>query len=281
MKFKLVINGDGVRTLSEETLLNALQNNLREDEDYIVLEPKIPIDYNIYIQVMFDASNNTYIIETRFLFEDNSYRHYSKVVTDLEDVKNLFLDYYQKCKLPVVSSWDSDELEDDICMHKLYKQEKGVTLYAEFWINEDASVSLHEGELGDVGETRVIEKIASPVIYIEQLQSEYKKKGYAPADDNMTEIVVQYQSRGDEDNEELLEMFEAELNNLLGWTGNGHCEGGDVVDNVISLFCQVIDQRIALGAIVDIFDENELLANLMISAPNDETEEYEILFPSR
>lgn len=280
MKFKLIVNGSGVHKLEGAIILESLDKELKQNEDYIILEPKMPIDNNIYLQVMFDGEA-VYSIETRFMYDDDSFKHYEYSTSDLNEVKDIFLEYFQKGSLSSLSKWNTDLVEDDNLMCKLYKKGVDRFLYVEFWTDGGNSITIHKGRLGEVGATEDIEISTneSLAFHMEKLQSEYKKQGYASIE-NLSEIIIQYILKPEDEEYELLETLEDEMNQALGWTGNGHCESGDVQGGVISLFCQVVDKRIALNTIIDIFQENEMLLNITISSPNDITEEYEIIYPA-
>lgn len=277
MNFKLIINGSGARKLDESVIIEALANNLHEDEDYIILEPKSPIEYNIYLQVMRRVDGECYVLETRFVYPDGDYKHYTTITSDLEEVEKVFLDYYSKCSLPSVSSWETEGEDEEEFMSKLYRQVGDKIYYKEFWVDSEGLITQHSGELGDVGKTETIEVADNVSLYLDNLVIESKEQGYSEIED-LQEFIVQYVLEDDEDAAELLEIIESEIDEALGWTGNGHSEGGDIVENIVSVFCQVIDRDIALTFLLNVFEENGLLPGITISGSNLTTGEYEILY---
>ena len=64
---------------------------------------------------------------------------------------------------------------------------------------------------------------------------------------------------GDEADLEKCHTVEHILNNRLGWTGNGHCDGGDIGSGTINVFSCVVDPYIAKETIVAGLNENNLL----------------------
>ncbi len=81
--------------------------------------------------------------------------------------------------------------------------------------------------------------------------------------------------------EELEKRHQVEntLNECLGWTGNGHCDGGDIGSYTINAFSWVVDPHIACKTIVDALRDSGLLQGAVI-AYRDREEEYEVLWPS-
>lgn len=292
MKFKLIVDGSGVRQLNEAVLNEVLDNLRKGDEDsFVLLEPKEPIDGNVYLQVMYDVSSSMYSIETRFIFSsDKDFKHYSTSTSELSKVKEFFLNYFQG-KLPLVKHWvnqaenedENSELRDDVC--KLYKKENDELFYFEFWIENEDRLIIHEGKLGEVGETRTINSDTSSLplgVQLTQLRKDALRDGFYSID-VFSELIVQYVLKDGELDEsaEIQSDLEDLMDDTLGWTGLGHCEGSDIEVNIINLFCNVIDKDIALKVFYEVFQDNDLLSSVNIVYANEKTGEFEQLYPSR
>ena len=287
IQFKLIKDGSSVRKHDIE-ILKVTICSLTEDEDsYIILEPKNPIENSIYIQAI--KQNNEYYAEIRFVFgSDDNFKHYSRTYTTQNEIINLFSQYYAEGKVPNVSEWNDDtainEEETDAKMMKLYKQSEGSTRYFEVWINEDNTITIHKGTLGEVGETETIETRKNDLpsnITLAKYVSEQKQIGYEEHED-LTEFIVQYSYDKDADQAELTEKrdyLESLFNNCLGWTGNGHCDGGDIGLGTMNIFCYVVDKNIAVHTILEVLEEEDLMENLKIAYADESTEEYIGLYP--
>ncbi len=287
IQFKLIKDGSSVRKHDADILKSTIQS-LNEDEDsYIILEPKNPIENSIYIQAI--KQNNEYYAEIRFVFgTDDNFKHYSRTYATQEEIINLFSQYYTKGKVPNINEWNDDSAlnteETDLKMVKLYKKSDSATYYFEIWVNEDKTLTIHKGKLGEVGETENLDtknNDLSTDVLLAKYISEQKEAGYDEVND-LTEFIVQYSYEKDPDEAELIEKrdyVESLFNNCLGWTGNGHCDGGDIGSATMNIFCYVVDKNIAIHTILEVLEEEDLLDNLKIAYADEITEEYIGLYP--
>ncbi len=287
MQFKLIENGDSIRKHDKDILTQVI-SNLKDDKDsYIILESKQPINNSIYLQVTKELE--TYKIETRLIFSsDEDFKHYSYLTTSQEEVINIFASYYTDCKLPDIRSWTDEtsafKEEEERDMVKLYKESDGTIYYFEMWIDEEEILTTHKGILGEIGETSNINnKNLPPQIEMAKAIEKYLEQGYSE-DITLTELIIQYpieKRAKPTDVTGQIEDVEACLNNCLGWTGNGHCDGGDYAYDIATFFCYVVDKDIAATTIVDALEQDNLLfAGLKIAYADEKTEEYQLIYPN-
>lgn len=287
IQFKLIKDGSSVRK-HDIDILRSTVISLTEDEDsYIILEPKTPIENSIYIQAI--KQNNEYYAEIRFVFgSDDNFKHYSRTYTTQEDIINLFAQYYSKGQVPNINEWNDDSAlnkeEVDLKMVKLYNKSNNETCYFEIWINEDKTLTIHKGILGEVGETENLD-VREKALPLDALFSKYisqqKELGYEEIED-LTELIIQYSYGKESSQKELSEKrdhIESLSNNCLGWTGNGHCDGGDIGSETMNIFCYVIDKDIAIHTILEVLEDEGLLDNLKIAYADEQTEEYIGIYP--
>lgn len=168
-------------------------------------------------------------------------------------------------------------------MIKLYKRVGGEWLYWEAWESSDRSVTVHWGTLGDTGRTRQVRVPAGDSadgIILRESQEPHAD-GYTEVDPkNHSQVVVQFKTKdawGDTADLEKRERVEGLLNECLGWTGNGHCDGGDIGSGTINAYSFVIDPFIARDAIVDALKKNNLIAGAIIATGREEG--YEVIWP--
>jgi hypothetical protein len=77
-----------------------------EYNDFIVVEPNVPIEACAYMQAIpAHDDQNSVIVELRLEYDDASFKHYSYQTTDKEEVIRMFLDYWGSQKLPEWTSW--------------------------------------------------------------------------------------------------------------------------------------------------------------------------------
>lgn len=287
-KFKITVDGDALRQHNIEILKEAIFNLNDDTNSFIILDPKTPINNSIYLQAAMQG--NQYIAETRLVFDSpNNFKHYTKTYNTKEELFDIVANYYEREQLPDIRDWFDEtnnyleiEFVDDE-MVKLYKSHLNNTEYFEVWLNDDGvSLTIHTGNVGDTGQTEDVfydEEGDLPVkVAMNQLVLAQKEKGFHSV--NLIELVVQYISKEKESITEK-DAVEILLNESLGWTGNGHCEGGHAEAGIVNLFCYVVDKDVAVDTIRKAFEENGLSKNLTIAYADEKTEEYISLYPTQ
>lgn len=169
-------------------------------------------------------------------------------------------------------------------MIKLYKKINDSTQYYESW-NDKKSVVVHWGELGRVGNKRVV-KIAkgeTAKSVIERELSQARNEGFSEIDiDDHELLVISYKLDNWGNSDDLKKRHEAEdlANESLGWTGNGHCDGGEIGSGSIEIFLYVVDPIIATKTLVMDLRGKGLLENAEIFYLDNVTDKKVILYPS-
>lgn len=166
---------------------------------------------------------------------------------------------------------------------KLYKREENTTLYWEAW-EENQEILVHFGELGQIGETTSIPiaEFEPPETAILRHAEEAREAGFGEIDhEDLFEMIVQYPGdKGDvADFEEFAGRVEDLLNDVLGWTGLGHCDGNEVGNGTINVYCYVVDPAVATEPIVQELEEKGMLKNAVI-AYQDKDENFIVLWPA-
>ncbi len=154
--------------------------------------------------------------------------------------------------------------------------------YWEVW-EDGKTLIVHFGAVGNTGETEEIKlsltQRAKKVM--EKLAEEKIKNGFEVLDeDRLIQLVVQYSYEEGEMEATLTKRHSVEdlMNECLGWTGNGACDGGDIGGGTANVFNYVLDVEEALKAILEVLTQNNLLENVRIAYLN-ENEEYISLYP--
>lgn len=166
-------------------------------------------------------------------------------------------------------------------MLKLYKFEGSRVLYWEAW-EHDGEVVLHWGETGEPGESQTIplkHKQSSKKLIATEA-TKYRTEGYRELRDGEEHtVLVQYKIDGWGTPEDLdkRHAIEEMLNEVLGWTGNGLCDGGDIGSGTMNVCCLVIDPYLASQAIVEELSDHNLLEGALIALELEES--FEVLYP--
>jgi len=154
-------------------------------------------------------------------------------------------------------------------MLKLYKRDGAVTSYWEAW-NDGRKVVIHWGALGEEGQSRQIRlqkgDTAAGTIARESQAPLAEGHKEIPIDDHAT-LIVQYRTVGWGSPSDLKKRHRVEdiLNECLGWTGNGHCDGGDIGSGTINAFCFVVDPHVAASTIVAALKKRRVLNGAVIA----------------
>lgn len=154
-------------------------------------------------------------------------------------------------------------------MIKLYKRDGESLSYWEAWA-DGRTVVTHWGKVGDKGRTHQIrlQKGGSAEAIIAAESQKPLAAGFQeiPIEDH-AKVVVQYQTVGWGSTADLDWRHQVEdvLNECLGWTGNGHCDGGDIGSGTINAFSFVLDPTAAVTTIVAALKKHRLLKGAVIA----------------
>jgi hypothetical protein len=134
-------------------------------------------------------------------------------------------------------------------MQKLYKRVDGRLHYHEAWV-EDRELYDHWGAVGERGEHRTspAPKGTREATLVKQALVPAVAAGYRPFDeDDHAVLLVEYAVDGFGTDADLDKRHELEerLNDTLGWTGLGHCDGGSIGSGTMEACCYVVDFDIA------------------------------------
>lgn len=167
-------------------------------------------------------------------------------------------------------------------MIKLVKEVDNELVYWEVW-KDGKTLTIHYGVVGDTGETekvnlKLFEKAEK---VMEKLAEKKLNEDFENLDeDGLVELVVQYPYEENQMEEALEKRHTVEdlMNECLGWTGNGSCDGGDIGSGSTNVFNYVIDVDKALKTTLEELSNNNLLDNVKIAFLNKD-EEYVSLYP--
>jgi len=141
-------------------------------------------------------------------------------------------------------------------MLKLYKQIDNQLNYWETWNKDDKTAIIHWGVIGQHGQTKEIKSsFFSNFRKIVQKEIDEKlKDGYAEFDEDKSSFLeIEYiiEGFGTEQDLDKRHRLEEKMDEVLGWTGLGHTDGGSIGSGTMEVGCIVVDFEIAKKVIAD------------------------------
>lgn len=135
-------------------------------------------------------------------------------------------------------------------MLKLYRFSTEKKEYWETWENGDGSHTVHWGELGTRGESKSVKRslLARAEKKIQAEIDRLVADGYRPIDDDDHSILmIEYsvEDMGSGDDLDKRHRLEERMNETLGWTGLGACDGGSIGSGSMEVCNFVVDFDIA------------------------------------
>ncbi|HEY6095732.1 MAG TPA: hypothetical protein VIU93_12345 [Gallionellaceae bacterium] len=159
-------------------------------------------------------------------------------------------------------------------MLKLYRFVGDKKEYWETWDNENGSHTVHWGDLGSRGETKTIKSslLKKAESIIQEEMDRLVGHGYRPIDDeDHATLLIEFavDGMGTKEDAEKRHRLEDRMNETLGWTGLGACDGGSIGSGTMEVCNYVVDFDLAKAVIerdladtefsnyTRIFDEDE------------------------
>ena len=137
---------------------------------------------------------------------------------------------------------------------KLYKRIDGVLHYWETWDKDDKTGIIHWGIVGEQGQTKEI-KSSLFSNFRKEIQKEINKimqEGYQliDIDDHFT-LMIEYKvdDMGTPADLDKRNKLQERMQETLGWTGLGDCDGGSMGSGTMEVCCFVVDFDVAKTAI--------------------------------
>jgi predicted DNA-binding WGR domain protein len=135
-------------------------------------------------------------------------------------------------------------------MIKLYKNIDNKLHYWETWDKDTKTGIVHWGEVGTKGQDKEIKSglINNYATKIRKEIDQKTKEGYAEFDEEkyaFLEIEYIIDGFGTEQDLDKRHRLEGKMNEILGWTGLGHNDGGSIGSGTMEVGCMVVDFEIA------------------------------------
>lgn len=154
-------------------------------------------------------------------------------------------------------------------MLKLYKKEGDALRYWEAWVHE-GELTVHWGTVGENGETRTmpLPPDEDPDLLVASEAADLVDQGYdEPEPDILVPLVLQYpvQGKGSAHDVAKRDAVDELCTDVLGWTGNGEVEGGELKPGRMNLYLQVMDADVAARTLAEALDDEDLLEGAILA----------------
>lgn len=152
--------------------------------------------------------------------------------------------------------------EDSNSMLKLYKLIDNELHYWETWNKDEKTAILHWGIVGQRGQDKEIKGglFSNLRKTVQKEIDERLKEGYAEFDEDKVsflEIEYKIDGFGTEQDLDKRHRLEGKLDEILGWTGLGHTDGGSIGSGTMEASCIVVDFEIAKKVIEEKLNDTE------------------------
>ncbi|MFM9436962.1 putative DNA-binding WGR domain protein [Janthinobacterium sp. CG_23.3] len=139
-------------------------------------------------------------------------------------------------------------------MLKLYRFADGKKEYWETWQDDSGAYTIHWGELGTKGESRNVRStlFAKAEKAIQKELDRLVTQGFHPVDmDDHHTLLIEYavDGMGTSNDVEKRHRLEDRMNETLGWTGIGMCDGGSIGSGSMEVCSYVVDFEVAKAVI--------------------------------
>ncbi len=166
-------------------------------------------------------------------------------------------------------------IEDSNSMLKLYKLIDNQLYYWETWDKNEKTAIVHRGIVGQTGQDKEVKSgLFSDFRKAVQKEIDEKlKEGYAELDeDNYAFLDIEYKidGFGTEKDLDKRHRLEEKMDEVLGWTGLGHTDGGSIGSGTMEVGSIVVDFEIAKKVIEEKLKDTEFGDYLRILKMNNE-----------
>lgn len=144
-------------------------------------------------------------------------------------------------------------------MIKLYSPAGAPRLYWECWDDGGGRWAIHQGVLGERGALDHVGRkgLRGPRRAAMALAAQKRAEGFAEIPDSAHRVVqvsLPVEGFGAAADLERRHALETLLNEILGWTGLGHCDGGSIGSGSMEAFCLVVDADLGRRVIAEGLD---------------------------
>lgn len=135
-------------------------------------------------------------------------------------------------------------------MLKLYRLSNDIMEYWETWEESQGKHRVHWGQLGTVGDSKIVAStfLRKAETVIQKEIDELVAQGFRPIPlEDHAVLMIEYKIDGMGSEEDLSKRHDLEerMNEMLGWTGLGACDGGSIGSGTMEVCNYVVDYDLA------------------------------------
>jgi hypothetical protein len=147
-------------------------------------------------------------------------------------------------------------------MIRAYKEVNDDLLYFHIWETDENNAVFYQGVMGNEGELEHVSANSSDELTdkINHKVDELNKTGWSGIDDDEYDVlIIEYKIEGDgtEEEHKKRQAVQDKMNEVLGWTGVGYCDGGSIGSGTMEICCIVFDYQLAYDIINEDLNETE------------------------
>jgi len=147
-------------------------------------------------------------------------------------------------------------------MLKLYRLDGAKKEYWETWDNGDGKHTVHWGDLGTRGASKIIQASGSEGAsdIVQRLAEKQIADGFRPVDlEQHAVLMIEFtvEGMGSKADVEKRHRLEDRMNETLGWTGLGACDGGSIGSGTMEVCNFVVDFEVAKQVVMADLAESE------------------------
>ncbi|HEX8463942.1 MAG TPA: hypothetical protein VF627_04925, partial [Abditibacterium sp.] len=162
-------------------------------------------------------------------------------------------------------------------------KQQDTILYWETW-EDGKEITVHYGILGDIGKNDSYRKNKEYRQFVKKEVALRRSEGYVEQDeDSLASITIKFEIEGWGSDNDLKKRHKIEdlMDECLGWTGLGHCDGGEIGSGGMSICCLVVEPYIALAPICqELKKHNYLEGATIILDPKEDEDDFKVLWPN-
>ncbi len=169
-------------------------------------------------------------------------------------------------------------------MIKLHRRDPAapdVVGYWEAWQSEPRVLTLHRGQVGEIGLTAAVHVPfwKSPQKALSAEAAEARAEGFVElAPEDHVEVFVQFGMGEDPEADlHLIGGVENLCDEVLGWTGNGRAGGHDIGADTMTVFVETVQPDVAVRSLVDALSQAEHTE--FVVAVREGDDEYRVVWP--
>jgi hypothetical protein len=176
-----------------------------------------------------------------------------------------------------------DSREKYYMIIKLHKMDDNGHQYWEGWIANGETI-FHWGRVGEMGERKAVpsKHEEDAETFLQRECAAMEADGFKLIDrESMVGIAVNYslKSWGDNDDLETRHYLEDLCDQSLGWTGNGHCDGGDIGGGLMNIWCLVLEIPAAINTLSRELQAHGLAEGALIARYDKSSSQFVVAWP--